>query len=93
MGIRLPSLEAFIIVEIVGTSDDMSLRQTPKPLPGELESPRGKLIYLYLTQSDGSTLSDLKRDLDLGALTLYSVLKTLRERDLVRKEDDRFVTA
>ncbi|MFB6132259.1 MAG: helix-turn-helix domain-containing protein [Halanaeroarchaeum sp.] len=71
----------------------MSLRQTPKPLPGELESPRGKLIYLYLTQNDGSTISDLKQDLDLEALTLYPILNTLRERGLVRREDDRFVTA
>lgn len=71
----------------------MAIRQTPKPLPGELQSPRGKLVYLYLVQSDGATLADLKADLDLGALTLYSVLKTLRERGLVRREDDRFVTA
>ncbi|UWG48337.1 Transcriptional regulator, contains HTH domain [Halanaeroarchaeum sp. HSR-CO] len=71
----------------------MSIRQTPKPLPGELQSPRGKLVYLYLVQSEGATLADLKADLDLGALTLYSVLKTLRERGLVRREEDRFVTA
>ncbi|MGM0398742.1 MAG: helix-turn-helix domain-containing protein [Halobacteriota archaeon] len=71
----------------------MAIRQTPKPLPGELQSPRGKLVYLYLVQSEGATLADLKADLDLGALTLYSVLKTLRERGLVRREEDRFVTA
>ncbi|WP_235272138.1 helix-turn-helix domain-containing protein [Halanaeroarchaeum sulfurireducens] len=77
----------------MATIDDMAIQQTPKSLPGELQSPRGKLIYLYLVQSDGATLSDLKEHLDLGALTLYSVLKTLRERGLVRKDDDRFVTA
>lgn len=71
----------------------MAIRQTPKQLPGELQSPRGKLVYLYLVQSEGATLADLKADLDLGALTVYSVLKTLRERGLVRREEDRFVTA
>ncbi|MFB6094817.1 MAG: helix-turn-helix domain-containing protein [Halanaeroarchaeum sp.] len=71
----------------------MALRQSPNTLPGTLESPRGKLVYLYLSRSGGATLSDLEADLDLGALTVYSVLKTLRERDLVREEDDRFVTA
>lgn len=86
-------MEGFIIVEIHGTIDDMAIRQTPKTLPGELQSPRGKLVYLYLVQSDGATLADLKADLDLGALTVYSVLKTLRERGLVRREADRFVTA
>ena len=71
----------------------MAIRQSPNTLPGTLESPRGKLVYLYLRQSEGATLADLKDDLDVGALTLYSVLKTLRERGLVEKEADRFVTA
>ena len=82
-----------MIVEMLGTIDDMSIRQTTNTLPGELQSPRGKLVYLYLHQSDGATVPDLKADLDLDSLTLYSVLKTLRERELVRKESDRFVTA
>ncbi|MFW5918856.1 MAG: TrmB family transcriptional regulator [archaeon] len=71
----------------------MSIRQTTNALPGELQSPRGKLVYLYLHQCEGATVPDLKDDLDLDSLTLYSVLKTLRERELVRKESDQFVTA
>ncbi|MFB6133560.1 MAG: helix-turn-helix domain-containing protein [Halanaeroarchaeum sp.] len=71
----------------------MSMPQMPNSLPGELESPRGKLVYLYLTQSGGATLADLKEGLGLGSLTLYSVLKTLRERGLVTRHDGRFVAA
>ena len=71
----------------------MAIRQTPNHLPPEVESPRGKLVYLYLSQSGAATLAELKDGLDLGALTLYSVLRTLRKRGLVRQEGDRFVTA
>jgi DNA-binding MarR family transcriptional regulator len=70
----------------------MTVRQTTNSLPGELQSPRGKLVYLYLLQTGGGTVADLRRALDLDALTLYSVLKTLRDRDLVQKEANRFVT-
>lgn len=86
-------MKGFITAEIDTTIDDMAIRQMPKTLPDELQSARGKLVYLYLVQSEGATLADLKADLDLGALTVYSVLKTLRERGLVRREEDRFVTA
>ena len=82
-----------MIVEIAATIDDMVMRQSSKSLPGELQSPRGKLVYLYLVQSGGATLTDLKEALNVGALTLYSVLKTLRERGLVRQKEDEFVTA
>ncbi|MFB6082067.1 MAG: helix-turn-helix domain-containing protein [Halanaeroarchaeum sp.] len=68
----------------------MAIRQTPNSLPAEVESPRGKLVYLYLTQVGEATLAELQDGLDLGALTLYSVLKTLRERGLVERRDDRF---
>lgn len=70
----------------------MHSRQTTNSLPGELQSPRGKLVYLYLLQTGGGTVADLRSGLDLDSLTLYSVLKTLRNRGLVQKESDRFVT-
>ena len=82
----------FIIVEYLSTIDDMNVRQTTNPLPGELQSPRGKLVYLYLLQSGGGTVGDLRNGLDLDSLTLYSILKTLRDRGLVQKEAERFVT-
>ncbi|MFB6069906.1 MAG: TrmB family transcriptional regulator [Halanaeroarchaeum sp.] len=68
----------------------MAIRQTPKPVPSQVESPRGKLVYLYLSQAETATLGELQDGLDLGALTLYSVLKTLRKRGLVERERDGF---
>jgi len=60
-----------------------------RALPGELESPRAKLVYLYLRTATAS-LDDLQSDLELKKITLYSILRTLRERDLVEKRDGEF---
>lgn len=60
-----------------------------RELPTELESPRAKLVYLYL-QSDAASIDDLQSDLDVQKITLYSILRTLRERGLVQKRDDQF---
>lgn len=68
----------------------MAIRQLPNSLPRDLESPRGKLVYLYLAQAEAATLAELQDALDLGALTLYSVLKTLRDRGLVERDGERF---
>jgi len=57
-------------------------------LPAEVDSPRAKLVYLYLQTAGGATLSDLRDELDVPKLTLFSVLKTLRSRELVECEDD-----
>lgn len=59
-------------------------------LPAEVDSPRAKLVYLYLQTTGGATLSDLRDELDLPKLTLFSVLKTLRSRELVECENDRY---
>jgi predicted transcriptional regulator len=60
-----------------------------RELPTELESPRAKLVYLYL-QSGAASIDDLQSDLEVKKITLFSILSTLRERDLVEKQDGRF---
>ena len=55
-----------------------------RELPSELESPRAKLVYLYL-QPAAATLDELQSALGLTKITLYSILRTLRERGLVEK--------
>ena len=60
-----------------------------RELPTELESPRAKLVYLYL-QPGAASIDDLQRDLGVEKITLYSILRTLRERDLVEKRDATF---
>lgn len=67
----------------------MSIRQ----LPTNVESPRGKLVYLYLSTQESATLDELHEELDVPRITLYSVLKTLRGRDLVREDGHRYVPA
>ncbi|WP_158056514.1 TrmB family transcriptional regulator [Halorussus halophilus] len=76
-----------------------------EPLPNELDSPRAKLVYLYLstertaatgtTASDagGASIDELQSQLDLQKITLYSILRTLRERNLVEKRGDSFAVA
>lgn len=58
-------------------------------LPTELESPRAKLVYLYLRTTTAS-VDDLQSELDVPKITLYSVLRTLRERNLVEKRGRQF---
>ncbi|WP_232820513.1 helix-turn-helix domain-containing protein [Halorussus litoreus] len=58
-------------------------------LPTELESPRAKLVYLSL-RSSAASVDELQSTLGVPKLTLYSVLRTLRERNLVKKQDGRF---
>jgi DNA-binding IclR family transcriptional regulator len=57
------------------------------PLPDGLDSTCAKLVYLYLDASGGATVTELERCLDVSGLTLYSVLSTLQDRDLVDRDD------
>ena len=59
-------------------------------LPETVESPRAKLVYLYLQTTGGATVADLRAELDLPKLTLFSILKTLRSRELVECENERY---
>ncbi|MFB6077937.1 MAG: TrmB family transcriptional regulator [Halarchaeum sp.] len=71
----------------------MQARQLPKGLPETVESPRGKLVYLFLQFHEGATLDELRDGLDLQRITLFGVLKTLEERGVVERRNDRYVTA
>lgn len=71
----------------------MQARQMPNAMPTDVESPRGKLVYLYIDTVGEASLDDLVDGLDVQRITLYSVLKTLQERGLVERDGDRYVTA
>ncbi|MFB6236617.1 MAG: TrmB family transcriptional regulator [Halopenitus sp.] len=62
-------------------------------MPPELQSPRAKLVYLYLSTNDGGTVSEMADSLGMKKIALYGVLKALRKQDLVDRDDDRFVPA
>lgn len=68
----------------------MQTATTRTQLPGELESPRAKLVYLYLSSNGGATVEELQEGLSMKKITLFSILKTLRERDLVGQQADRY---
>jgi len=59
-------------------------------LPRELESPRAKLVYLFLSARGGATIESLADGLHLEKITLFSILDTLSKRDLVRKDADTY---
>lgn len=71
----------------------MITQQSPKlrSLPDELESAQAKLVYLYLQTAGEATLADIERDLRVKRLSLYGILDTLRSRDLVSRDGDRYV--
>lgn len=59
-------------------------------VPAEIDSPRGKLVYLYLATHGAVTDDELCDGLDMTRLSLYSVLDTLRGADIVAREDSRY---
>ena len=60
-------------------------------VPAELSSPRAKLVYLYLATHGAVTEDDLCEGLDMKRLSLYSILKTLRQGEFVSRDGDRYV--
>jgi DNA-binding MarR family transcriptional regulator len=62
------------------------------PLPDEIDSPRAKLVYLYLSVDDGGSLSELQEHLGLPKITLLSVLAALSSAGYVDRKNGRYVT-
>lgn len=60
-------------------------------LPAELQSPRAKLVYLYLTTNGDATVSEMGESLGMKKLSLYSILKTLRDEGLVDCDGEQYV--
>ncbi|MFC6725678.1 TrmB family transcriptional regulator [Halobium palmae] len=69
----------------------MSQRTLRRTMPGELSSPSAKLVYLYLQTQSGATVEELGDGLEMKKLSLFSVLKTLRQRDLVERDGEHYV--
>ncbi|SNZ12241.1 hypothetical protein SAMN06269185_1568 [Natronoarchaeum philippinense] len=62
-------------------------------LPAELDSPRAKLVYLYIATADSAHLTDLQATLGLKKITLFSILDTLQGRDLIEERGDAYAVA
>ena len=63
--------------------------ETPS-MPSELESPRAKLVYLFLSTHGEATIAELESSLDMKKISLYSILSTLCERELVDQDAERY---
>ncbi|SNZ17171.1 hypothetical protein SAMN06269185_2908 [Natronoarchaeum philippinense] len=61
---------------------------TPAGALTELESPRAKLVYLYLSMSGWSTVSDIQHALGLQKIALLSILDTLDRNEFVERSGD-----
>lgn len=59
-------------------------------IPDDLESPRAKLLYLYLVVRDGATADDACDALGIDKGSMLAVTSTLRERGHVERRDGRF---
>lgn len=60
-------------------------------LPPEIESPRAKLVYLYLSWQGEASIAELEADLGMKKLTLYGVLGPLCSRELVEQDGENYV--
>lgn len=59
-------------------------------IPDDLESPRAKLLYLYLAVRDGATADDACDALGIDKGSMLAVASTLRERGHVERRNGRF---
>ncbi|WP_121743854.1 MarR family transcriptional regulator [Natronorubrum halophilum] len=60
-------------------------------LPTELESPQGKLVYLYLEAAGSATVDELGQILSMKKIAILSVLNSLSSQDLVEKRGSEYV--
>ena len=60
-------------------------------LPTELNSPQGKLVYLYLEATGGATVDELEQVLAMKKIGILSVLNSLSSQNLVEKRDETYV--
>ena len=62
-------------------------------LPDGLTAADSKLVYLFVTVSDGATVNDLQAALDIKKISLFPVLDTLSQRGLIERIEDEYVAA
>ncbi len=60
-------------------------RALPDGVPEEIESPEGKLLYLYVAVAGECEIDELVERLDVSRITAYGVLGTLEGRGVVER--------
>lgn len=49
----------------------------------KIESDKGKLIMLYISQENKATVEEIKENLDLKYMEVYSIIKKLKEKKII----------
>lgn len=60
-------------------------------VPEGLASAESKLVYVFLAASNGATVEELNDALDIRKISLFPVLRTLTERNVVTREGAAYV--
>jgi len=74
-------------------STQQAIQRSTAALPTELESPRAKLVYLYLADAGETTVDDVQTSLGLRKMTLFGVLDTLTSRGFVERRGETVAAA
>lgn len=69
----------------MSTSQPLNDRQLT--IPDTLTSAQAKLVYLSLNVVDEATATELQQSLGLSKLTLFAILESLREMDLIQRTE------
>ena len=69
--------------------ESQSRHRTAIPIPDTIESPRAKLVYLYVTTRGETTVEQLRDDLGMRTGTTLTMLRTLQERGYLERQNDR----
>ena len=75
------------------TSVQTAVTKRAVSIPDDIESPRAKLVYLYLSTTEAATIEELQEALGMKKITLYSLLSTLEKRELIRCIGEQYVRA
>ena len=68
-----------------GMATQVHRSQQALQVPEEIDSPRAKLIYLYLAETAEATVDELCSNLRLTRLSVFSILRSLVSDGLVEK--------
>ena len=62
-------------------------------IPTDIDSPRSKLVYIYLSAVGSATADELCDDLAVSKGTILSITGTLRHRGYLERRDGRYELA
>jgi len=75
--------------QTVGVDHPAASVHTPE-LPQQINSPRGKLVYLYLHCFGETTLQQLEHRLQMKKISLFAVCGKLEDAGVIGRRGDRY---